>query len=165
MAVTQLLASISVERLARCRRDVGELDRLLSLKFVPPEEYVDLNWAPNGLEKALRLSGLNETAALLERLFGDGDSEIVNRDHPRGPDDYRVYTDITFVEADFVKICSSRLQMLGEDRLDAIFEDAETRFEPDSDVGAGFFRDMFDSLRGFMRRSDLANHAVVAWWD
>lgn len=164
MAVTQLLASISIDRLARCREDVGELDRLISFEFVPAERYAYLNWAPNGIEKALGSFGLDELTAMLERLFGTG-AEIVNPDHPRGPDDTLVYEDITFVEPEFVRHLSSSLQSLNDVQLDAIFKDAETRFAPEPGTADGFFRELFDSLRDHAtglptKQSSAANSAA-----
>lgn len=101
---------------------------------------------------------------MIERLFGTG-AEIVNPDHPRGPDDYSVYEDITFVEPEFVKRLSSSLQSLSDRQLDAIFQDAETRFAQEPGTTDGFFREMFDSLREFVGMSAQENQVVVAWWD
>ena len=56
MAVTQQLARVTGEHLATCSRSVDVLDRLCSFDG-PDEDYLDLDWAPRYITRALILSG------------------------------------------------------------------------------------------------------------
>ncbi|WP_434051526.1 MAG: hypothetical protein RDA78_19750 [Roseibium sp.] len=96
MAVTQQLARLFPSRFERCRRDVSELDRLLSFELEPDEACIDLDWSAASLLKGFEALGDAETLRLLAEALGEG-AGVVNIDYPTGPTDYCVYSAITAV--------------------------------------------------------------------
>lgn len=168
MAVTQLLARISPDRLTRCSRDWRELDRLISFEIENPEDDIDLDWSPNGLMSGLNSLGADVNTSRLNILLGEG-ANVVNQEHPTGPPDYFVYSPITYVTHDFVKIVSSDLSKLNPEQLDQMLSHAMK-------IGLGtgwdnaesthdYYSEMFEVLRNFVEAAANTDQAIVAWWD
>ena len=68
MAVTQQLARLTTDELARCRRSVDALHQLCSFELREPGEYLDLDWSPRALQRAAVLAGLpDELVTAIER--------------------------------------------------------------------------------------------------
>lgn len=57
MAVAQQLARVDTQLLDRCQADVGELLDLVAFRLHSEEQYLDLDWAPNGLKTLMSTIG------------------------------------------------------------------------------------------------------------
>ncbi|MEL6505264.1 MAG: DUF1877 family protein [Pseudomonadota bacterium] len=168
MAVTQQLVGIAHERLVKCSSDVRELERLIGFEIEEPEQEIDLNWSPSAIVRALKVIGANETAALVDMLFGEG-AEILNEAHPKGPPNYFVYEPITYVSNETVLAVLSSLEGLSQAQVSQMISVA-AEFGMDmefSDLNSAqeYYREHFDNLFDFLQSAVGAKQCVVAWWD
>jgi hypothetical protein len=76
VAVTQQLARPSPAQLAACRSSVEELDKLCSFELLPSSDYLDLDWAPTPLIRAVELAQVSTPIVVALRRGLDGDAEI-----------------------------------------------------------------------------------------
>ncbi len=166
MAVTQLLARISPDRLARCGRDRDALRDLIEQEFDASEDLIDVNWTPRGLCNALDALGKSDTSKRLATLFSGDDAPLVNKDHPEGPNHYDfVYSSITYVEANAVAQLFEELRTLDPDAVGAAVNNTY-------EEGAGYppapshaYTGTFKELLAFLEKAVAAGQAVAAWWD
>lgn len=168
MAITQMLARVSTDRLRACRHQIGELDQLLNLKIDPPEAYIDLNWATVGLEKGLYIAGEFKASSVLARLFGDF-ADAVHENNPDGPNDNRVYSRVTYADQQLVAAVLEALQGLSAHSLDLMLTHAAKIGVQQSiasvSVARTFYRTKLSELVEFIAAAAASDQVVIAWWD
>ncbi|MGW4247162.1 hypothetical protein [Nocardia sp. NPDC004722] len=76
VALTQQLARIPAELLARCRESVEALDSVCSFTAVAHTDYLDMNWWPLLLERAWTLIEADPSVLDTLRYVFDGDAEV-----------------------------------------------------------------------------------------
>lgn len=165
MAVTQQLARMSFERVIQCRGNPDELERIISYDYAPPEEDIDLNWAPKALIGGVKAVGEESTAHLLDLLFCGEEAPIVDPERPDGPGPYDVYSPITYMTPDSVAQLAAVLRRLDAEEIAAaatrsLGKEAEEMRSPDL-----FHLKTFNDFRSFLNGATLEGQAVVSWWD
>ena len=165
MAVSQLLARISPERLVRCGKDREELGSLIGLEFDASEDFIDVDWSPWGLRNAIKALGKEDTARRLARLLSGDDAPLVNKDYPDGPNSFDVYSTITYVGPEAVAELYTELERLDPDAVGAAVTNTY-------EEGAGYppnpahaYAETFSELLAFLKQAVAAGQAVAAWWD
>lgn len=166
MAVTQQLARVTREHLATCSRSVDVLDRLCSFDG-PDEDYLDLNWAPRYIARAITLSGSPAAEVALLDLAWAGAYEVNPSyrepflpvmEAPRaiGPDD------VPAVARRLASIdINHTARAISTDPAQA---ERELGFEAPTDP-RGYIADHFHALRDFYVEAAGRRLAVVVWSD
>ncbi len=165
MAVTQQLARISSNRLSRCGNDTQELRDLISFEINPPEDWIDMDWAPSGLQAAVHRLGTREAAKMLDRLFGDAGAPLVDPAHPDGPDAFDVYSPITYNDPTEVSRLATALGALNPDPVGAAALESIEKENQIPRSGAAYYSSAFTEPHKFLDQAKSDNQAVVAWWD
>ncbi|MEQ4305387.1 hypothetical protein ABNF97_29070 [Plantactinospora sp. B6F1] len=169
MAVTQQLARLSPEQLARCRGSVEELDRLCSFELLSSSDYLDLDWAPAPLLGVFELARVGPPilAGLRRGLGGDTEVNPAYRDRPESVSGHPV----TALESDAVAEVAGLLgQAEPQTVLVALPEDAASARlsigmrDFDGHPGPYLHRHLV-ALRAFYADAARRRLAVVLWWD
>ena len=161
MAVTQQIARLTDALVDKCALDSTALDSVCAGVALAADDYADLDWAPNLLEKAASRAGIDSAVVEALKRSTDGDAEV----HPGYAGIYSAYATPTYLSASAVKSVSAMLDSI----------DSSTLLAPDvvEDVVAGmaivrpfeYLVDYFDRLRDFYRESMHRGLAVLLWWD
>ena len=169
MAVTQQIARLSEADLKACGSDKAILGRLISFKLCPPEDHLDLNWAPSVLRQYFGASKQRPEAELALYLSCNG-ARLVNPDHRDGPDPFDVYSDIACLTSTEVAQVAAGFQFvaweglagwLPKDREEACKEiKMELNVHPDEE-----FPDRLRSLVAFYDDAASRDLCTAMWWD
>lgn len=167
MAVTQQLARLSREHLARCRESVEALDELCSFNALPSEDHLDLDWAPRPLKLAATLTGDELVAAVREACSGGDEINAAYREFPAAVFEHPVRAlgpdAVAAVAATLATSDGSTL--VGKlPRGPAAAGDVVDLRDFDDHRGA-YLREHFDLLRRFYEEAASRGCAVATWWD
>ncbi|MEV5380518.1 DUF1877 domain-containing protein [Streptomyces nondiastaticus] len=171
MALTQQLARVSPQYLARCRRTAEDSPGKAPGWDPPDRDTLDLGWALWGLARFFRRSGVDAvlTAALERSFSGDSADDAGFLDHPTVHDGFDGPPAL-LAPAAVSEIC----RVLGTADIDEVLEllprDGEEAakmcgFGGFSGDLAAYLRGHFTALRGFYADASARGLAVVAWVD
>src|SRR3954447_5043682 len=169
MAVTQQLARLTTDELARCRRSAETLHLLCSFELREPRDYLDLDWSPRALQRAAVLAGLpGELVAAIERAC-DGDDEInpAYRDHARTIREHPV----TALEPDVVRAIAAEVQRWSAAEIVRRVPDDPTLaaralgLTEMADRPREYLGTRFALLREFYAEANTRHLATAMWWD
>lgn len=169
MAVTQQIVRLPERIMNEASADPVMLDRLVSFELAGPEDTLDLDWAPRGLQRLAEQSLSEVQCAALSALL-DGPT-VLNRDYPEGPDHYRVWSDITFLSAPEVKRAANILASVTS--ADLLLALPSGRKEQADVLGstelptnpAGYYGDHLTALLDFAQEAARRGFGLVQWWD
>ena len=88
------------------------LDRLCSFELVPASEYLDLDWAGDGLIRMCEHTGIGDVTAMRRATDGDNDVNPAYRHHP-----YTVMEQPRLVEPAEVAALATALRVIDLDRI------------------------------------------------
>ncbi len=168
MAITQQLVMVTESELKACQVNDDALNSLVSFEFAP-ERYLDLDWAPKGLGICFERSGQSSEARQAIEWSLDG-TEPISATFANSKWGYKIWSPITFLEADKVQIVAQHLQQINKDILVAwLPEDLE---EANAMMGDEllihpriYYSEKFEQLTAFYKTVAQNNMAVVMWWD
>jgi len=166
MAVTQILARLAPELLARCSADPASLRELVSFRLIGTDCYLDLDWAPAGLERLAQASALSSEARDALRAACKG-NRAVNPRFPAGEVEFGPFG----LDADDVCRVAAGLELIDSDTLLAPLPHGSTdghELTGDSiavQERAQYYRSHFGALCEFYARAAQRREAVVVWWD
>ena len=170
MAVTQQLARLSVDDLARCRVSVEVLHLLYSFELRPDDDYVDLDWSPRPLELLAARVDARLSEAIAQVCSGAG-AEInpAYRDHPLTIFDHPVLA----LEPDAVREVAAVMARWPPDQLlaalpydrRAALTLIAIRLSEFSGHPHDYLHGHYESLRRFCAEAAAAGMAVVSWGD
>ncbi|HEX2907175.1 MAG TPA: hypothetical protein VHO69_09970 [Phototrophicaceae bacterium] len=168
MAITQQLAMVTQSELDLCKTSETALNTLIWFKFTA-NRYLDLNWAPVGLQICFEQSGQTLSAQKAFDWSLNG-TKVVNPECPEGPPSDTVYSQITFLEIDQVQLVAKNLQEVVADTLFAWIPkdlaEANAVLRTDLTVHPKiYYPQMFHQLRQFYQTAAQNNMATVMWWD
>ncbi len=169
MAVTQQLVRITIEDLLECSKSEDKLEKLISFKLNMPEDELDLNWAPKGLELYCEFSQQTLKVQSAIRMVFDG-KHFVNdlcHDYVNG---YKVDSDITMLLPDEVEVAYEGLKNIDwqsfktcmpVDKNEAlILLNIELVCHP-NDYYIPKMRQLIDFVSGTVEK----NMGIAQWWD
>ncbi|MFI8179337.1 DUF1877 domain-containing protein [Actinacidiphila glaucinigra] len=162
MAVTQQLARVTEEFLARCRTAARESPDGDPGWDPPREDVLDLDWAPASLKRVCRAAGAAAPALAAPERALDGDPEVTVAflDHPEavgvfGPPPGAVApAGVTLVAEGLAAIDWDAVRAHGADHGLPGVRDPW-----------GYLTGHFTALRAFYEQASRRGLYVVGWWD
>jgi len=180
MAVVQNMVRLTHDQLEACRNSEAALAEVIALELEPPEDYLDLDWSPRGLELYFQQSGQPPEVQAALKLATDG-ARIVNpacSDPERTYDvvlDYGVYSHITELAPDEVQHVAAAFRSIDMNAfLTWLPEDISTARERLEKHAAFFpshwhpnqyYREYLERLVAFYQTAAAQHWAVIMWWD
>jgi len=169
MAVTQQIVRISHLQLNDCSNDPQRLNELISFKLTEPEDEIDLNWAPAGMELYFKKSEQLHSVRKALKLVLDGEA-LLYEHFPSGPIDDSVDSDITFLSSPKVIAMANEFESINwtnlyscmpRNKIDAFKSlSCDLTCHPDE-----YYLPEIKKLVAFVKQAAKQNMALVQWWN
>jgi hypothetical protein len=168
MAVTLQIARITAAQLAECQGSADALSTLCSFDLVPRTDYLDLDWAGDGIIRMCEHTGIGDATAVRRAVSGDEEVNPAYRDHPNW-----VMEQPRFLEPADVAASASALRHID---LERIFCALPADSQAIKDTLGGNLHDLigdprrylakhFTALRDFYTTAADQHLAIVIWCD
>jgi hypothetical protein len=180
MAVVQQLVRLTLDELEACRISEDALYQVIWHELRQPDDYLDIDWSPSGIEVYLEKSGQLPEVQNAFKLATEG-ARIVNEacTYPESDRDmvnhYAVYSHITELSPFEVQLVTEAFHRIDMDSfLSWLPEDIdEAREVLGRDAGAvpenwhpnQYFGKFLTDLIEFYETAAAQEWATIMWWD
>jgi len=169
MAVTQNLARLPLAQLEKCGSSKEYLEKLINFSLLPSEDYLDLDWAPNGLE--IYCEGSKQLPQVKLGLFmALHGASLVNPTYRNHIDLYSVYSDITMISPNQVQEVNTYFDRFDREAFVKWGISSEAQERKDLTQGLDcepneYYLRYMDKLFEFYQIAGQKKYGAIMWWD